>query len=149
MTSILHKLEEFNSDLDDDELLSFFLDYINKHTYFKTRTISRDYLLYKYSIENDGSKYYVHQLTSVSHKIGYMIRPMIKSKIIKKFNNRVWKVINIDNINKFERKICLKDMKYWDLYNLAKENELKGYSSLNKKKLIQFIVEQTKLKVLL
>lgn len=71
------------------DLIPFFLEYINKHTYFSSKNIATAYLFQKYEINDKNHR---KEIRKISYRIGcYLIRKAGENNLIAHFTNRTYK----------------------------------------------------------
>lgn len=91
-------LKDFIKELGTIELIPFFIESLNKHTYINAKSLSKFFLKEKFSIPyNDPSfKQYIRSLT---HKFNCLIRESVRIGIIAIYNPKFFKVIDKKNLS--------------------------------------------------
>ncbi len=96
---LIKKLEENISKLSFDDITLLLYNYLSEHTYFKYKTIAREYLVKNYGISylrNALHKQIIYQkaVRTLIGKFNRFTNSLMKANVISKYSNKNYKIIN-------------------------------------------------------
>jgi len=88
-----------NIEVDQGELISFFIDYLQNHTYFQTRSLSNSFIQEVIGIK--ANRININDLKSkYSHRFGAIVRKVKRHNLIEEYGSKSYKVNKNKDIKK-------------------------------------------------